>query len=155
MASTPPVFKGHYPEFVCPDTYPPSQVQFWLDVAYSMLNASIWGRQLDLAAELYCAHNLVLEARAQKESAAGGVPGGSVGVLNSKSVDKVSAGYDTNVATEKDGGHWNLTIYGTRLYRLIKLFGAVPIFIQPGCAPPFSGPAWPGPSTAPSFTGFG
>jgi len=154
MPSTPSVFKGHYPEFVCPDTYPPSQVQYWLDTAYSMLNASRWGRQLDMAAELYCAHNLALEARAMKEASMGGIPGSSVGVLSSKSVDKVSAGYDTSVATEKDAGHWNLTIYGTRLYRLIKMFGAGPLTVSVGAGPSMSGPAWPGPLTAPGFTNF-
>lgn len=144
MASTPATFKGHYPEFTCPDTFPPAAVQFWMDIAYQMLNASRWGSQLDMAAELYTAHNIALEAKAQKEAANGGIPGGSVGVLNNKSVDKVSAGYDVNLATEKDAGHWNLTIYGTRLYRLMKMFGAGPVYIGAGCAPPGSGPGWPG-----------
>ena len=152
---TPAIFKGHYPEFVCPETYPPSQVQFWLDTAYSMLNPARWGRQLDMAAELYVAHNLALEARAMKESQGGGIPGGSVGVLSSKSVDKVSAGYDTNRATEESAGHWNLTIYGTRLYRLIKLFGAGPVQVGIGVSPPNTGLGWPGPLTTPGFTNFG
>ena len=155
MASTPAVFKGHYPEFVCPETYPPNQVQFWLDTAYSMLNAGRWGRQLDMAAELYTAHNLALEARAMKESEAGGIPGGSVGVLNSKSVDKVSAGYDTGIATEQGAGHWNQTIYGTRLWRLIKMFGAGPLQVGIGYQPPGTGLGWPGPDTTPGFTNFG
>ena len=150
---TPAIFKGHYPEFVCPDTYPASQVQYWLDFAYGMLNAGRWGRQLDVAAELYTAHNIALEARAQKEAANGGIPGGSVGVLNSKSVDKVSAGYDTGAATEAGAGHWNLTIYGTRFIRLAKLFGSGPIQIGIGVAP--VGAAWSGPLMTPGFTNFG
>jgi hypothetical protein len=155
MASTPAIFKGHYPEFVCPDTYPVSQVQFWLDTAYSLLNVQRWGRQLDMAAELYCAHNLALEARAQASAANGGIPGEAVGILNSKSVDKVSAGYDTGSSTETGAGHWNLTIYGTRLYRFMKMFGSGPIQIGIGQAPPGSGLAWPGPLTTPGFTNFG
>ena len=153
--STPAIFKGRYPEFVDPLVYPENQVQYWLDISYSLLSASRWGQQLDMAAELYTAHNLALEARAQKEAQNGGIPGGSVGVLNSKSVDKVSAGYDTSVATEQGAGHWNLTIYGTRFYRLMKLFGSGPIQLGIGYAPPLSGAAWPGPLTTPGFTNFG
>ena len=155
MTATPATFKGHYPEFVCPDTYPQSQVQFWLDIAYSMLNASRWGRQLDIGVELYVAHNLALEARSQATAANGGIPGESVGVLNSKSVDKVSAGYDTGIATEQNAGHWNSTIYGTRFYRLAKMFGAGPVQVGIGVAPPLSGLGWPGPLTTPGFTNFG
>lgn len=152
---TPAVFKGHYPEFLCPETYPVPQVQFWLDTAYSMLNANRWGRQLDMAAELYAAHNLALEARAQKTAENGGIPGEATGVLNSKSVDKVSAGYDTSTATEQGAGHWNLTVYGTRFIRLAKMFGAGPIQVGIGAVPPGSGLAWPGPLTTPGFSNFG
>lgn len=141
---TPAEFKGHYPEFLSSDTYPNPQVQFWLDTSYSMLNASRWGRQLDMAAELYTAHNLALEARAQKTADNGGIPGEAVGVLNNKSVDKVSAGYDTSAATEQGAGHWNLTIYGTRFIRLAKMFGAGPVQTGIGSAPPGSASAWPG-----------
>ena len=148
-------FRTHYPEFADVAVYPDTQVEFWLGIAYSMLSASRFGRQLDIAVELYTAHNLALEARAQATAANGGIPGEAVGVLNSKSVDKVSAGYDTSAATEQGAGHWNLTIYGTRLYRLIKLFGAGPIQIGIGSPPPLSGPAWPGPLTTPGFTNFG
>lgn len=152
MSLTPATFKQGYPEFLCNDDFPPSLVQYWLDFAYSMLNAARWGRQLDIAAALYCAHNLAIEAKAQKEAGAGGVPGGSVGVLNSKSVDKVSAGYDTSSSTEEKGGNWNLTVYGTRFYRLTKMFGAGPIQIGIGAAPPYAGMAWPGPVSVPLGT---
>jgi hypothetical protein len=155
MTTTSAVFKGHYPEFVCPDTYPQSQVNYWIDIAYQLLNARRWGRQLDLAAELFVAHNLTLEARAQKEAANGGIPGGTVGPINSKSVDKVSIGYDTSAGIEKDAGHWNLSIYGTRFIRLAKLFGAGPIQIGIGVAPVGSGGGWSGPSVVLGFNNFG
>lgn len=153
--ATPATFRVHYPEFSVTGTYPDAQVQFWLDFAYSMLNASRWGRQLDLGAELYAAHNLAIEARAQATAANGGIPGEAVGVLNSKSVDKVSAGYDIGSATEQGAGNWNLTIYGTRFIRLAKMFGAGPVQVGIGVAPPGSGLAWPGPLTTPGFSNFG
>jgi hypothetical protein len=66
-------------------------------------------------------------------------------MLNSKSVDKVSAGYDTASVAEEFGGNWNLTTYGQRLYRLMQQFGAGPLQIGagPGCAPVYN--TWPGP----------
>ena len=148
-------FRTDYPEFASASTYTDAVVQYWLNFAYSMLSATRWGKQLDIAAELYVAHNLALEARAQREAANGAIPGSSVAVLSNKSVDKVSAGYDVGSSTEAKGGHWNLTIYGTRLYRMMKMFGAGPITIGGGFAPPLSGLAWPGPDTAPGFTNFG
>lgn len=148
-------FRADYPEFGSTAEFPASGVQFWLNAAYSFLNASRWGAQLDIGAELYTAHNIALEARAKAESDAGGVPGSSVGPANSKSVDKVSVGFDTTVATEKDAGHWNLTIYGTRLYRMILMFGAGPVQVGPGSmSPVYSGMAWPGPNTIPGFSNF-
>ena len=142
---TPPVLRTHFPEFASVTTYPDAQVQYWLDFAYGMLNAPRWGRQLDTGAELYVCHQLAIEARAQQSAANGGIPGEAVGVLNSKSVDKVSAGYDTSSATEAGAGHWNLTIYGTRFIRLAKMFGAGPVQTGIGSAPPGSASAWPGP----------
>lgn len=155
MTITVSQFQLDYPEFGNVTTYPNPLVQFWLNFAYSMLSPTRWGNQLDIAAELYVAHNLALEARAQREAANGAIPGGSVAVLSNKSVDKVSAGYDVGSSTEAKGGHWNLTIYGTRLYRMMKMFGAGPITIGGGVAPPLSGLAWPGPDTQPGFSNFG
>jgi hypothetical protein len=147
-------FRADYPEFSSTTNFPSSGIQYWLNVAYELLNASRWGAQLDLGAELYVAHNIALEARAQKEALSGGIPGQQSGTVSSKSVDKVSVGYDTNAASEEGGGHWNLTIYGTRLYRLIKLMGAGPVYLGIGSSPILNGPAWPGPDTTPGFTNF-
>lgn len=138
-------FRADYPEFVSTTQYPNSSANYWLTVAYQMLNTSRWGKQLDLAAELFVAHNLVLEARALASAQSGGLPGEQVGPVNSKSVDKVSMGYDTGVGTQTDAGHWNMTIYGTRLIRLIRMFGAGPLQIGIGYAPVGSGSAWAGP----------
>lgn len=155
MTTTAATFRQRYPEFACIDTYTPSQVNFYLDQAYLMLNATRWGRQLDMAAELYTAHHLSLEARAQMAAAAGAPAGATEGITSSKSVDKVSVSKDVGAVTEADAGHWNSTVYGTRLYRLIKMFGAGGVAVGIGFVPAGNGLAWPGPITTPGFTNFG
>lgn len=146
-------FRVDYPEFGSTVSYPNSQVSYWLEVAYSMLNAGRWGRQLDIGAELFIAHHVAIEAKAMAESANGGIPGTQVGPVNSKSVDKVSMGYDTGAGIQEGAGHWNMTIYGTRFIRLARMFGAGPVQIGIGAAP--VGSAWSGPNCSPGFTNFG
>jgi len=149
-------FRGVFPEFASTAFYPTPVVEFWHEFATGMLPECRWGKQWQMAVALYVAHNLVLERRAVMEAKNGGVPGQSVGILSSKSVDKVSAGYDTSTGTQQGAGYWNLSTYGTRLYRLILLFGAGPIQVSgPNLAPPYSGLAWPGPDTTPGMTSFG
>jgi hypothetical protein len=148
-------FRVDYPEFSDLGSFPRSQINYWMAFAYGMLNARRFGRQLNVAIQLFVAHNIALEARAQAEASFGGIPGGQVGPINSKSVDKVSMGYDTSAGIEIGAGHWNLTIYGTRLIRLIKIFGAGPVQIGIGAVPSGSGQGWPGPNTNPGFSTFG
>jgi hypothetical protein len=135
-------------------------VQFWMDVAYQLLNASRWGRQLDLAAQLYTAHNCVLEARMNVEAANGGIPGANgsgIGVVNSKSVDKVSVGLDVSAMQQEFMGAYGLTVFGVRLWQLIRLFGAGPLQVGwASCGSAYSGTngAWSGPDVTPGFTNF-
>lgn len=153
MTVTVATFRNHYPEFADTTKFSNPLIDYWITVATSMLNASRWGAQLDLATELYVAHNVVLEAKAILESGAGGLPGQATGPVNSKSVDKVSVGYDVAIASEQGAGHWNLTIYGTRLWRLIKMFGVGPIQIGVGYYTGVLG--WSGPDVTPGPTNFG
>ncbi len=138
-------FRTNFPEFADVAKYPNAWLTFWLSLATLLLNEDRWGEVVNFGAQLYMAHNLVLERQAVTTAAAGGIPGIATGRLNSKSVDKVSAGYDTTSVTEEFGGNWNLTTYGMRLYRLMQQFGAGPVQIGagPGCAPILGG--WPGP----------
>lgn len=154
MAITVAKFRYDYPEFQSTENFPSSQITYWINFAYQMLNPQRWGRQLDLAAELYVAHNIAIEMLAMKQGKAGGAPGLGMGAINNKSVDKVSVGMDVNLASEKDGGHWNLTIYGTRLYRMIKMFGAGPLIVGVGAVSPLTGGGWSGPDVTPGFTNF-
>ncbi len=140
-------FRTDFSAFANTTRFPDPELTFWLTLGNLLLNASRWGDVLNFGLELYMAHNLSLEAMAQKQAAGGGIPGAASGMLNSKSIDKVSAGYDTSSVAEEFGGNWNLTTYGQRLYRLMQQFGAGPLQIGagPGCAPIFD--TFPGPGS--------
>ncbi len=157
-------FRADFPEFASTSAFTDAQISFWLSIASQTLNGSRWGASAaatwptdlttaptrtlyDLGSELITAHNLALEGRAAAAAANGGIPGESSGMLNSKSVDKVSAGYDTSSVADKSGGHWNLTTYGLRYWRYAKLMGAGAQLVNVGTNYPWlNGPAWGGPA---------
>jgi hypothetical protein len=116
-------FRIDYPEFQSVTNYPDSTVNYWLNLAYVMLNPTAWSSLLDIGVELFTAHNLVIERQNASAALRGGLPGQG-GLVNSKSVDKVSVGYDTGSQIELEAGHWNLTNYGTRFIRLARMAGA-------------------------------
>ena len=147
---TPAQMRQNFPEFANQTRFPTGLIQFWLNWSYLMLNACRFGAALDMAAQLMAAHNIAIE-RSNMDQAAiaaannAGSIGGNVGVVNSKSVDKVSVAYDAAIAADPNAGYWNLTNYGLRLWQLIQMFGAGPVQIGAG------GPliwynlvAWPG-----------
>lgn len=147
MTITNDQFRADFPEFANTVNYPESMLTFWRNLAYLLLNADRWGDVLDVGVELYMAHNAALEYQAFKQSKRG-VPGTAVGMLTSKSVDKVSAGYDVSKVADEFAGSYNLTTYGMRLWRLIQQFGAGPIQVGagPGCPqPPGAFGTWWGP----------
>jgi len=166
----PASFRLDWPEFTSVALYPTPVVSFWLTVAGLLLRTERWGNGsatatnppttiYDVATELFVAHNLVLERQAAKTASAGGTPGVSKGPVASMSVNGVSIGYDTASGLEEGAGHWNLTTYGTRLKRLMDLFGAGPVQVGIGLDPfgwygP-SGSPWVGPPPWPGETSFG
>lgn len=122
--TNPATFRAHFPEFADTSRYPDSQVQFWLDIGSVMCSAWVWGNAQQQGAELVCAHFLALGQLArQGASAVGGVPGLARGIMNSKSVSKVSVGYDVGVTAMEGAGPWNYTIYGQQYYWLVLLAG--------------------------------
>lgn len=126
-------FRTNFPEFAYKrGQFPDSSITFWLAVGYLRLNARRWVSLLDLGVQLYVAHNIVLEKQAADAAKRGGSPGQSTGPVNSKSVDKVSVGYDTAAAILEGAGNYNLTTYGTRFYELMLMAGAGPVQIGPG-----------------------
>lgn len=141
-------FRGDFPVFADAARYPEPSISFWLGLARKLLRADRWDDLIDIGAELFVAHNLVLERRAQDLADNGGVPGLTTGPINSQSVDKASVGYDTGAGIELDAGHWNNTIYGTRFIHLARLVGAGPVQVgvsQCGTDPLSSQNAWCGP----------
>jgi len=121
---TPAQFRSDFPEFGDTTVYPDSSVNLWMTVATSLVNACRWMELTDIGIELVTAHHLVLEKRDSDAAAAGGTPGEVKGPTTSKSVDKVSAGYDSHAATLDDAGFWNLTTYGVRYLTLARMMGS-------------------------------
>ncbi|ENE2373282.1 DUF4054 domain-containing protein, partial [Klebsiella aerogenes] len=50
--------------------------------------------------------------------------GANSGVQTSKSVDKVSVGYDASMTLNPDAGFWNNTRYGSEFWEYLMIFGA-------------------------------
>ena len=169
---TPASFRLDWVAFSNQALYPNPVVNFWITVAGFMLRTERWGSgsaaatspvttPYDLATELFVAHNLVLEKQADDAAKRGATPGVSKGPIASMSVGGVSVSYDDAAGLEEGAGHWNLTTYGTRLKRLMDLFGAGPVQVGVGFDPfgwyggggsPWIGP-WPYPG--PAESGFG
>lgn len=113
-----------FPEFADTSMFPDGQVNFWLGVGRTFLNAERWGDSLDFGLELFAAHHLSVAAKDQATASSGGVPGQVSGPLASKSVNKVSASYDTGAATMENASFWNMSRYGIQFYRLAMMIGA-------------------------------
>jgi len=136
--------RANFPEFANETAYPDSLLSFWLGVAYLMLRPQRWRQALDLGAQLYAAHNLVLEGLAAREGANGAPPQLAVGPIITKTVGEVTLTYDTASGINVEDTHWNMTTYGTRFIKFAKQFGSGPVQIGIGYTPPGNGPAWPG-----------
>lgn len=172
---TPATFVQDFPEFGNQSAYPPAVVAYYLALANILLNACFWGGPspnappagtpvsppqalIDFAAELFVAHNLVLEYTAQKAASTGGLPGTQTGAVSGKTVGPISVSYDNGATALGTGeeGDYALTVYGKRLWRMIQMAGAGPLQLGLGVAPPWSAftpgafgpwlgpPVWPG-----------
>lgn len=117
-------FRAAFPEFADSSIYTEESVSLWLTFATAQVNARRWGTQVNMGIYLYTAHEVTLAGQNLKTASIGGTPGNISGPVNSKTVGSVSVGYDTQAATEKDAGHWNLTSYGKQFIRLARIFGA-------------------------------
>ncbi|MCT4713247.1 MAG: DUF4054 domain-containing protein [Ewingella sp.] len=118
-------FRTDFPQFSDTTKYPDAQVQFRLNLADIMLSENLYGPDLyPYIVELYVAHYMALFAQDQRSAAAGGSGGAASGVVASKSVDKVSVGYDNSMTLNPDAGFWNNTRYGAEFYEIAMMFGA-------------------------------
>jgi hypothetical protein len=117
-------FRQAFPEFVDPDTYPPSTLDFWAGLADKLLNSDRWEDLYTYGQQLFVAHHLTIGKRDEVASLAGAAPGEMKGPVTSKTVDTVSVSYDSSKATFENAGFWNLTTYGVRFYQLVRIVGA-------------------------------
>lgn len=139
MTVTVASFRQNYTEFQDVARFPASGIQYYLTVAAILLSPAKWQTLLDVGIELFIAHNVSLESKARDEGQNGGQPGGMTGPVSAQSVDKVSITYDSNAGIDLKAGHWNLTIYGVRFYRLANQLGMGPMTIGGmGCPDPLS-----------------
>lgn len=118
-----------FPEFTSPESFPDGQVDFWIQQAGLQLNANRLGTKLDYATMLFVAHNLVLSASAAQTAGAGGALT-SGGILTSKSVGSVSAGYDFGSVSVSGAENYNSTTYGQRLWRLLRATSTGPFYVR-------------------------
>lgn len=118
------VFRTQFPEFRDTVMYPDQMINFWADLAQLDCSQCVYKTAWLKSVSLYTAHEITLAAQSIKAAAAGGMPGTSGGIANTKTVGSVTVGYDSQITGEKDAGHWNLTNYGKMYYRLMRLYGA-------------------------------
>jgi hypothetical protein len=121
-------FRQTFPAFRDPVNYPDEAIGFWINQAinFSPININRWGQFYDIGLRYYIAHNLALDRVSEITVSGGGAPVGS-GVANSKSVGGVSISYDVEFGSEEKAGHWNLTTFGTRFIRLLRMAGSAPV----------------------------
>jgi hypothetical protein len=143
MTVTVASFREAFPEFKNEGTYPDAEVAFWMQLGLLLLNAARWGSLLDFGHQLFMAHNLSLQFNANLAARTGQNPGFVIGAVTSGSVDKVSYSRDPGQAMDPKNGHWNLSTYGIRYIRLVRMVGAGPM--QVGVPLGGDDAAWSGP----------
>ena len=116
-------FRKDFPEFADTARFPNQQIEFWGGMGEKLNSQDRFGDMWVQAVELFTAHNLVLAAGIVAASAAGGLPGGTAGAVQSKAVGSVNVSYDTAGSMEANAGHWNQTTYGRQYIHLVRLIG--------------------------------
>lgn len=119
----PATFRSHFPAFADTARYPDATVQFFLDLGTAMCNPDRWLNFQQYGAELVCAHFLAMQQLAMQGGATTGVPGLATGPRSSKSVSKVSVGYDVGITAIEGAGPFNYTMYGQEYWRMVLLVG--------------------------------
>jgi hypothetical protein len=149
----PATFRTNFPAFSNTTSYPDAVIQFYLTLAYLLLQPLRWGSLLDFGAQLWAAHNLVQEFIAQQASAKGAPPGMASGAVAGKTVGPLTMSFDTANSAVAGAGQWNDTTYGRRYKDLENLVGMGGLQLGVG-SPPFAlgvGSAWVGPPPWPGW----
>lgn len=116
-------FRTKFPEFASDTIYPDASVQFYLDLADTLLSITAWRSLRPFGIALFVAHNLALDRQSTLSAIGGGAPGINVGVISSKAVGAVSVSYDVAAGMDPLAKSWNLTSYGRRIWNLIRIVG--------------------------------
>ena len=116
-----PTFRLVYPEFNDATAFPDALVDYWMGQGRIQLARDRWGDLLDQGIGLYTAHKIAASPANAKGATKG--QAGAVGVVSSKSIDKLSVSVDTGTSTLKDAGDWNRTTYGVQFKQLSRIVG--------------------------------
>ena len=130
MTATLSGFRAQFPECTDPP-YTDPMVTAWLAVAVQLVDPGRWGDLTDFGVYLITAHYSTMAVERAAAAAAGKPVGKWSGILTSKAIDGVSAGYDASAISTEGGGHWNLTTYGLQYLDLRKMMGAGPVQVSP------------------------
>jgi hypothetical protein len=98
--------------------YPDELCDMYLELAHVALDEKRWGQFYEIGQKLWAAHYITLDAQDERRGA------GSIGgVVSSKSLGGVSISYDASSTLAKDAGDFNLTSYGRRYWRFLRMAG--------------------------------
>lgn len=117
-------FRCMFPEFQDSSVFLDEMIEPWLVLAGRLLNACRWGSAYRLGLYLFTAHQITLQRQATIAAQRGGIPGLSTGIVQSKSINGVSVSYNASMGFLKEGGDWNLTVYGIRFLSFARMFGS-------------------------------
>lgn len=143
MAITYLSFVALFPEFNDSSAYNQATINAWIEQAYANLNPRGLRAQLDLAAGLYVAHNVVLGKRETLAANGNQIVGETRGPVVAKSIGKVSVSYAPTASID-GAGIYNATSYGQRLWALLVAAASGPKYV-PGrqrVFDPFNGRRW-------------
>lgn len=141
-------FRALRPGLSDPQRYPNALIQHYLALSQAQLDLCRWADLIDEGVCDWTAHYVVIQVRNAQAAERGAVSGNAIGRISSKSVGGVSVNYAIGDTEETDGGHWNVTTYGSAFLRNAKMVGTGGVqisgveFVNLG---PAFGPAWPGP----------
>lgn len=121
---TPGSFRLLFNGFADPKVYSDTTIEMWVAIGTSLVNPARWAELTDYGVSLWVAHRLALIQRDILTARAGGIPGAVQGALTSKSVDKVSAGYDVSKIQLDNAGDLNMTSYGIQFATMRRQMGA-------------------------------
>lgn len=117
-------FREYFPEFSDAAKFPEGQINRQLGLASRLLREDVWGDLYDDGIAYLTAHNMALALGSTTSASRGGAAGTPGGIVASKSIDKVSASYDTALGTVDGAGLYNSTSYGRQYAQWLGLFGA-------------------------------